>query len=65
MAQRPVRSVLSLRTDEKAQLDAAARRGHYRTTSDFIRIAALKAADEICAEDARHSGTERQGAALV
>ena len=62
---RPVRSVLRLRAEERAQLDAAAKRGHYRSTADFIRHAALRAADAMCAEDARHSITERQVSARL
>ena len=43
----PRKTVLTLRPDERRRLDEAARQADYRSTSDFIRRMALKAADEI------------------
>ena len=43
----PRKTVLTLRPDERRRLDEAARQADYRSTADFIRHTALKAADEI------------------
>ena len=43
----PKKTLITLKPDERRQLDEAARRGHYRTTVDFIRHSALRAAESM------------------
>ena len=45
--ERPIKAVLSLTEGERSRLVDAAKAGDYRTTADFIRMSALRAANEI------------------